>query len=165
MLLHCVCDLKHVLNMGFFQLRTQDFRKGGPGNSENLRITKTRMKNFPPRISPFAYPKSGEDKQTKKRSSLKCSPVFGPKLGEDQKINKKRSSLKFSPVFGLNLGEGQKKGLRPPFLCSNLLPKLQRGGGGGMLQFCILFYANCTILATQRGHWLNAPSKWTFSYL
>ena len=70
------------------------------------------------------------------------------------KTIKKRSSLKFSPVFG------QKKGLRPPFLCSNLLPKLQRGGGGGMPQFCMLFHANYTILATQRGGpWppLNTP--------
>ena len=44
------------------------------------------------------------------------------------KTKKKRSSLKFSPVFGLKLGEDQKKGLRPPFVYSNLLPKLQREG-------------------------------------
>ena len=39
-------------------------------------------------------------------------------------------------------------------MCSNFLPKLQRG----MPQFCILFYANYTILATQRwGPWHHAP--------
>ena len=43
------------------------------------------------------------------------------------KTKKKRSSLKFGPVFGPKLGEDQKKGLRPSFQCSNPLPKLQRG--------------------------------------
>ena len=75
---------------------------GGPENLENLRITKTRRTFFSPKPNPFSCPKLGED--PKKRSSLKFNPVFGPKLGEDQK-----------------------KGLRPPFLCSNPLPKLQRG--------------------------------------
>ena len=63
---------------------------------------------------------------------------------------KKRSSLKFSPLFG------QKKGLRQPFLCSNLLPKIQRGGRG-MPQFCILVYANYTILAIQSGSHVPMP--------
>ena len=54
---------------------------------------------------------------------------------------KKRSSVRFCP-----------------FLCSNFLPKLQRGGGvGGMPQFCILFYANYTILASQRGVMAPCP--------
>ena len=30
-------------------------------------------------------------------------------------------------------------------------------GGGGMPQFCILFYADYTILATQTGAWPNGP--------
>ena len=39
------------------------FSKGeGPGNSENLRITKTRMKIFPPRISPFFLSKKDQKK-------------------------------------------------------------------------------------------------------
>ena len=42
------------------------------------------MKYFPPRISSVFLSKSGED-QKKKRSSLKFSPVFGPKLDEDKK--------------------------------------------------------------------------------
>ena len=65
--------------------------------------------------------------------------VFLPKLRWRPK--KKKFLLKFSPVFG------QKVDLRPPLLCSDLLPKLQRGG---MPKFCILFFANYTILATQR---------------
>ena len=38
---------------------------GGPENSENLRIVKTKMKNFPPRINPFFCSKSGEDQKKK----------------------------------------------------------------------------------------------------
>ena len=39
-----------------------------------------------------------------------------------------------------------------------LEPRTKGGGGGGMPQFCILFFANYTILATQRGGpWPNAP--------
>ena len=58
------------------------FSKGvGAGNSENLRITKTRMKLFPTRISQF---QNQVKTKKKKRSLLKFSPVFGPKLGADQ---------------------------------------------------------------------------------
>ena len=77
----------------------------------------------------------------------KTKSVFLPKL---RWRPKKRPSLKFIPVFG-----------RSPFLCSNLLPKLQRGP---MLQFCKLFYANYTILTTQRGAWPNAPPSRTSLY-
>ena len=69
-----------------------------------------------------------------------------PKLGEDQK---QRSSLKFSTVFG------QKKVFAHRFCAQTFCPSYK---GGAMLQFCILFYANYTILATQRGEpWHNAP--------
>ena len=51
--------------------------------------------------------------------------------------------------FAQSWVQAKTKRLRLPFVCSNLLPNLQRGGG--MPQFCILFYANYTILATQRG--------------
>ena len=119
----------------------QDFRKGGPGISENLRLVKTRMKIFQPKTK-FAYlPKLGY--RPKKRSSFKFSPVFGPKSGEDQK---KWSSLKFSPVFG------PPKSLRPPFLCSSYKE-------GAMPEFCILFYANYTILATQSGGHCSFPPR------
>ena len=91
----------------------------GAGNLENLRTTKTRIKIFPP----VRFPAQNQVK-TKKKSSLRFTPVFGPKLGKIQN-----------------------EGLRPLFVCSNLLPKLQREGGR-MPQFCILFHANYTILAT-----------------
>ena len=63
--------------------------------------------------------------------SLKCSPIFCPKLGEDQK---KRSLLKFSPIFFPKLGARQKQRSSPT-----------------------LFYANYTILATQKG---RAMAQW-----
>ena len=54
------------------------FEKGGPGNSENSRLMKTRMKIFQPKTkSVFPCPKVGEDQ--KKRSSLKFSTMFGQK--------------------------------------------------------------------------------------
>ena len=42
---------------------------------------------------------------------LKFSPIFRPKLGEEQKKTKKtnRSSLKFIPIFRPKLGVEQKK--------------------------------------------------------
>ena len=62
-----------------------DFEKGGgAGNSKNLRRIKLRMNIV----------------------SLQFSPIFCPKLGEDQK---KRSSLKISPIFCSKLCENQKK--------------------------------------------------------
>ena len=101
------------------------FEREGAGNSENLRLMKTRMKIFHP----------------KTKSVFPC-----PKLGEDQK---QRSSLKFSTVFG------QKKVFAHRFCAQTFCPSYK---GGAMLQFCILFYANYTILATQRGEpWHNAP--------
>ena len=63
------------------------------------------------------------------------------------------SSLKFSPVFGPKLGAGQIQ--RSSLTVSVLKPSAQVTKEGGMPQFCILFYANYTILATQRG--LNNP--------
>ena len=59
---------------------------GEANNSENLRLMQTKMKIFPHRLSPFSCSKSGEDQ---KKSSLKFSPVFGPKLGEG--LNKRSS--------------------------------------------------------------------------
>ena len=52
------------------------------------------------------------------------------KSGEEQNKQKKRSSLKFSPGFGPKLGEDPNNSLRLLFVFSNLLPKLQREGGG-----------------------------------
>ena len=55
--------------------------------------------------------------------SLKFSPIFCPKLGEDQK---KGSSLKFSPIF---IGAGQKQ-RSSPTICV-LKPSAQVTNGGG----------------------------------
>ena len=75
------------------QYRTQDFEKGS-----------RKFKKFEKdKVQKENRPKSVEDQ--KKRSSLKFSPNFCPKLGEHQK--KKRSSPKFSPIFCPNLGTGQ----------------------------------------------------------
>ena len=98
----------------------------GPGNSENLRTTKIRMKIFPP----VRFPAQNQVK-TKKKG-----------LHSDL--------VRF---LAQNWVKAKKKGFRSPFVCSNLLPKLQRGV---MPQFCELFYANYTILATQRG----AMAQW-----
>ena len=114
---------------------------------------KTRIKIFPLRISPFSCPKSGKD-QNKKRSSLKFSPVFGPKLGDHQK---KKSSLKFSPILAQNWVKAQKNGLRPPFLCSNLLPKLQNGWPcRSFTYYPMLFTLSCR----SKGGEAMAPPKY-----
>ena len=59
------------------------------------------------------------------------------------------SSLKFSPAFGPKLHEGEKKVFAHRFCAQTICPSY-KGGGGGMPQFSVLFYANNTILATQR---------------
>ena len=82
-------------------------------------------------------PKLGEDK---KRSSLKFSPIFCPKLGEDQK--NKRSSLKFSLIL-LGVGQNQRSS---PTTCV-LKASAQLTKVGVIPQFCIINYANYTILA------------------
>ena len=73
-------------------------------------------------------------------SPLRISSVFGPKLDEDekkldeaQKKKKRRSSPRFCPFRVLKLSAQVTK------------------GGGSMPQFCILFYANYTVLTTLRG--------------
>ena len=56
----------------------------------------------------------------------KTKSVFLPKI---RRRPKKRSTFKFSSFFfSPKLREGQKKGLCPPCLCSNPLPKLQKEG-------------------------------------
>ena len=86
----------------------------------------------------------------------KTKSVFLPKI---RWRSKKRSPLKFSPVFGPKLHESQKKGLCPPFLCSNPLPKLQKEGP------CrnFAYYFMLIILSwrpKKGGPWPNAPPKY-----
>ena len=84
-------------------MRTQDFRKGG--RAENLKIIKTRRKISPFRISPFSCPKLGKDKKKGLHSKLVRF------LDQNWvKTKKDRSLARFCP-----------------FVCSNFLPKLQRG--------------------------------------
>ena len=54
---------------------------------------------------------------------------FGSSVQNPMKSKKKSSSLKYSPVFAQNWVKAKNKGLRLPFVCSNLLPELQKGGG------------------------------------
>ena len=77
-----------------------------------------------------------------RNSSLRISPFFCPKLGEDQNKPKKRSSLRFSPVFGPKLGE-------------DLLLKFQKGGYNSVLH-TILTYL-CIPSTPKEGPWHNAP--------
>ena len=104
---------------------------GGPGTSKNFENNKDQKWNFShPESVRFSCPKSAEDK-------------------------KKRSSLKFSPVFGPKLGAGQKQ--RSSHTVCVLKPFAQLTKEGPMPQFCILFYAKCTILATQRVYGTMPP--------
>ena len=69
-------------------------------------------------------------KTKSKISSLRISPVFGSKLGEDKE---KRSSLKLSLVFGPKLGGDQKKRFSPRFCPFNVLKlsaQVTKGEGG-----------------------------------
>ena len=91
----------------------------------------------------------------KKRSSLKFSPVVGPKLGEDRKKKGLHSNL----VRFL----AQKKVFAHPFYAQTFCSSYK---GGTMPQFCIPFYANYTILATQRERpWPNGPPKYAPGFL
>ena len=73
------------------------------------------------------------------------------------KTKRKIAPFRISPFSCPKLSENQKKKDPHPDSASNFLRKLQREGRG-MPQFCILFHANYTILATQRGGpWHQAP--------
>ena len=108
------------------------FSKGG--GPENLRIMKTRMKIFQP----------------------KTKSVFLPKIRRRQKKKGLHSNLvRFSAQ---NYVKAKKRSLPTVFV---LKFSAHVTKGGAMPQFCILFYANYTILATQRGgHGPMAPPKY-----
>ena len=86
-----------------------------PGPQREIFPGGTKVDNGPPNLFGhqtcakffvlYFCPKLGEI-NNKKRSLLKFSPIFCPKLG---KVYKKRFSLKFSPIFCPKLGEEHKK--------------------------------------------------------
>ena len=85
--------------------------------------------------------------KTKKKFSLKFSPVFGPRLGEDQKKN--RSSLKCSPVFG------QKKNVFAHRFCAQTFCQSYKGGGGACHNFA--YHSMLIILSWRPKGGANAP--------
>ena len=91
------------------------------------------MKFFHPESVRFSCPK-----KTKKRCSLKISPIFGPKLGEDQKEKRSSPNLVRFLVLAYRL-------------CAQTFCPSFKGGHAAIL------YANCTILATQRGGMAQCP--------
>ena len=97
---------------------------------------KTKRKISPLRISPFSYPKLGEDQKKGLHSKL------GRFLDHNYVKTKKKV---FTHILSF---------------CVLIFSAQVTKGGGAMPQFCILFYANYTILATQREAWHHAPPKY-----
>ena len=93
---------------------------GGAGNSENLRTTKTRIKNFPP----VRFP------------------------AQNQVKTKKMSSSDLVRFLAQNWVKAKKKVFAQRLCAQTFCPSYK---GGAMLQFCIVIYANYTILAIQTG--------------
>ena len=77
-------------------------------------------------------------KTKRKVSLLRFSPVFGPKSGEDQKKGGLHSDLvRFLAQNLVKTKTKKKSSVRfCPFVCSNFVLNLQRGG---MPHFCIHF--------------------------
>ena len=121
---------------------------------------KTRVKNFQPKTKSVFLPKL-RWRPKKKRSSFKYSPVFGPKLGEDQNKKTKKKGLHSNLVQFL----AKEKAFAHRFCAQTV--GLSYKGKRVMPQFRILFYANYTILATQRGGGTMAqcpPKKYAPEY-
>ena len=92
-------------------------------------------------------------KTKRKISPLRISSFSSPKLGEDQKKCHHSDLVRFLPP-------SPKKKVFSQIL-SVFVQKLsaQVTKWGAMPQFFILFYANYTILATQKEAWHHAPPK------
>ena len=90
----------------------------------------------------------------KKNFSTQNQSVFLPKIRWRPKKKALHSKLvRFLAQNWMNTKNN--RSLPSPFVCSNFLPKFQRGGKP---QFCVLFYVIHTILATQKGGaWYHAP--------
>ena len=96
------------------------FWKGGRGGGQEIwEEQRSESEIVPSKISSIFCSKLGKEqkRKRKKSSSLIFSPIFRPKLGEEQKQkkNKKRSSLKLSAIFCPKLDEEQKKKSSPQF--------------------------------------------------
>ena len=87
---------------------------------------KSKKKRSSLKFSPLFRPKLGEEQ--KKKSLLKFTPIFCPKLHAKQKI-KKRSSLKFPPILSLNVGASLKETHKTYPLCDQTLCPTCKGAG------------------------------------
>ena len=114
------------------QWRTQDFERGGggPGTSENLRRTESEI--VPPKIS----------------------PIFCPKLGEEQKKKGLHSNL--VRFFAQTWEQAWEKRTKHTLCVSNLMHNFQTGGGAciNFAYFSIQFYNPGD---PKGGPWHNGP--------
>ena len=147
-----------VAYAGFWKVGSRKFRKIENNKDQNENFSTQNQSGW------FSCPKSDEHQKKKslarvktknKRSSLKFSPVLCPKLGEDQKKKGLHSNL--VQFLAQTWVQAKNKGLRLPFVCSNLLPKFQKGA-------CRNFaYYSMPIMLSWRpkgGPWPNAPPKY-----
>ena len=110
----------------------QDFRKGGAGNSKNLRLIKTRMKIFQP----------------------KTKSVFLPKIRWRPK--KKKKGLYSNLVRFL----AEKKVFAHRFCAQTFCPSYKGGGGGGGACHNFAYFSMLIILSWKpKGEW-NGPPKY-----
>ena len=115
-----------------FSVAYAGFSKGGGGGKQ------------------FRKFENNEDQNEK--FSTQNQSVFVPKISGRPKKDLHSNLVRFLAQNWVKAKK--KKDLNPPFVRSNLLPKLQRGG---MLQFCIPFHANYTIWQPKGGPRPNAP--------
>ena len=95
-------------------------------------------------------------KTKRKISPHRISPYSFPKLDKDQ--NKKGLQSKIVRFLDQNYVKIKKKKFFTQILSFCVLKlSAQVTKGGAMPQFCILFYANYTILVTQRGDHATMP--------
>ena len=139
--------------IGLHSVAYAGFWKGGGGGQEIQKIweqQESEWKFFHPESVRFSCPKWDEDQ--KKKYSLNFSRVFCPKLSENQKKGRHSNLVRFSAQIWM---QAKNKGLRLLFVCSNLLPKLQRGGACRNFAYCSVLI----ILSwrSKGGPWPNAP--------
>ena len=107
-------------NLGLPTVEYAGFSKGGARKFRKFGNNKDQNENFPAQ-NQVRFPAQTQVKsKNKKRSSLKFSPVFGPKLGEDQ--NKRSSLVQFW---------AEKKVFAHRFCAQIFCPSYKGKGGGG----------------------------------